>query len=70
MHTKFVFVINEGFQLFFIVQLMEDCNDVAYHCELTCYNDVSLKTLDTIDNFQRPVFSLGVSQHMHKISNL
>ena len=29
-----------------------------------------LKTLDAIGNFQRPVFSLGVSQHMHKITNL
>ena len=25
---------------------------------------------DTIGNCQRPVFSLGVSQHMHKITNL
>ena len=31
---------------------------------------VSLKTLDTIGNCQRLVFSLGVSQHMHKITNL
>ena len=30
----------------------------------------SLKTLDTIGNCQRTVFSLGVSQHMHKITNL
>ena len=30
----------------------------------------SLKTLDTIGNCQRPVFSLGVSLHMHKISDL
>ena len=29
-----------------------------------------LKTLDTIGNCQRPVFSLGVSKHMHKITNL
>ena len=29
-----------------------------------------LKTLDTIGNCQRSVFSLCVSQHMHKISNL
>ena len=29
-----------------------------------------LKTLDTIGNCQRPVYSLGVSQHMHKITNL
>ena len=27
---------------------------------------IVLKTLDTIGNCQRPVFSLGVSQHMHK----
>ena len=27
-------------------------------------------TLDTIGNCQRPVFLLGVSQHMHKITNL
>ena len=29
-----------------------------------------LKTLDTIGNCQRPVFTRGVSQHMHKITNL
>ena len=29
-----------------------------------------LKTLDTIGNCQRPVFSLGVSQHMHKITSM
>ena len=29
-----------------------------------------LKTLDTIGNCQRPVFSRGVSQHIHKITNL
>ena len=29
-----------------------------------------LKTLDTIGRCQRPVFSLAVSQHMHKIANL
>ena len=34
------------------------------------YYQFNLKTLDTIDNCQRPVFSLGVSQHMHKITNL
>ena len=31
---------------------------------------VFLKALDTIGNCQRPVFSLGVSQHMHIITNL
>ena len=30
----------------------------------------SLKTLDTIGNCQRPVFSLGVSQDMHEITDL
>ena len=29
-----------------------------------------LKAVDTIGNCQRPVFSLGVSQHKHKITNL
>ena len=29
---------------------------------------VNLKTLDTIGSCRRPVFSLGVSQHMHKIT--
>ena len=29
-----------------------------------------LKTLDTFSNCQRPVFSLGVSQHVHIITNL
>ena len=29
---------------------------------------VGLKPVDTIGNCQRPVFSLGVSQHMHKIT--
>ena len=28
----------------------------------------NLKTLDTIGNCQRPVFSLGLSQHMHKLN--
>ena len=31
---------------------------------------MKLKTLDTFDNSQRPVLSLGVSQHLHKIANL
>ena len=29
-----------------------------------------IKTLDTFGNCQRPVFPLGVSQHMHTITNL
>ena len=29
-----------------------------------------LKTLDTIGNCQRPVFSFGVSQYNHKLTNL
>ena len=35
-----------------------------------CLSPVWLKTLDNIGNCQRPVFLLGVSQHMHKITNL
>ena len=34
------------------------------------YTRRNLKTMDTIGNCQRPVFSLAVSQHMHKITNL
>ena len=30
----------------------------------------ALKTPDTIGNYQRPVFSLGVSQRIHIITNL
>ena len=29
-----------------------------------------LKTMDTIGNCQRPVFTVGVPQHMHNITNL
>ena len=31
---------------------------------------LTLKTVDTIGNCQRLVFTVGVSQHMHKITNL
>ena len=34
------------------------------------FGDWTLKTLDTIGYCQTSVFSLGVSQHMHKITNL
>ena len=34
-------------------------DNIAYHFNF-------LKTLDTIGKCQRPVFSLGISQHMHK----
>ena len=35
------------------------------------FNKLSqINTLDTIGNYQRPVFSLGGSQHMHTITNL
>ena len=30
----------------------------------------ALNAVDTVGNCQRQVFSLGVSQHMHKITNL
>ena len=29
-----------------------------------------LKTLDTFGNIQRPVFSLGLFQHMQKVTSL
>ena len=34
------------------------------------HHNFYLKTLDTIGKCQRPVFSVGVSQHMHKLTNL
>ena len=40
------------------------------HTTLSSNGKMLLKTLDTIGNCQRPVFSLGVSQHMHNITNL
>ena len=43
--------------------------DAAYKYLTQCSSSY-LKTVDTIGNCQRPVFSLGVSQHMHKITNL
>ena len=39
--------------------------ETSFTVEFKC-----LKTLDTIGNCQRSVFSLGVSQHVHKITNL
>ena len=43
----------------------------------TCSNNVwteqvcaQLKTLDTIGNCQKLAFTVGVPQHMHKITNL
>ena len=41
--------------------------------EISCnlnFKSTLLKTVDTIGNSQRLVFSLGVSQHMHKLTNL
>ena len=40
------------------------------HRHVSSQEDLKLKTLDTIGNCKRLVFSLGVSQHMHKITNL
>ena len=40
-----------------------------YLCNYQRYA-LSLKTVDTIGNCQRPGFSFGVSQHMHEITNL
>ena len=38
---------------------------VRLHLDLQVF---VLKALDTFDSCQRPVFSLGVSQHMQKIN--
>ena len=34
------------------------------------YDKTRLKTMDTIGNCQRPVFLLGLSQHVYNITNL
>ena len=34
------------------------------------FDQVSLEAVDTFEKCQRPVFSLGVSHNMHKITNL
>ena len=39
------------------------------HCLCKCLSN-TLKTLDSIGNCQRPLFPLGISQLMHKITNL
>ena len=39
----------------------------VYMIYLLCYQ---LKTLDPVGNCQRRVFTVGVSQQMHKITNL
>ena len=38
--------------------------------EVSAENYHDKKTVDTIGNCQRLVFTVGVSQHMHKITNL
>ena len=47
------------------------CYNSKHDTHLLVYTFIqALKTLDTIGNCQRPVFSLAVSQHVHKITNL
>ena len=52
----------------------EDASERQFHtqcsAEFLAIGYEMLKTLDTIGNFQRLVFTVGVSQHMHKITNL
>ena len=52
------------FYTMYVAMFMYTCT-VCINCVLTW-----LKAVDTIGNCQRPVFSLVVSQHMHKIRNL
>ena len=56
-----------------IVKKMEKDLGFLKLCDTTLfvlYYPIHLKTLDTIGNCQRAVFSLGVFQHMNKIINL
>ena len=53
------------------LQLMIDRSTLNNGSSLhVCFSRMQLKALDTFDNCQTPVFSLGVSQHMHKTTNL
>ena len=60
---------------------IDACNLIAHWCSdekkpkktqtsIASWGALHLKTVDTIGNCQRPIFSLGVSQHMHKNTNL
>ena len=56
-------------------ELWEKFHDLGTEMIITktgryAFSSSYLKTLDTIGICQRPVFSLGVSQHMHKTTNL
>ena len=39
-------------------------------CSIKIPTALLLKAVDTIGNYQRLAFTVGVSQHMHKITNL
>ena len=47
----------------------DDCDDELVKTKETHFKDC-LKAVDTIGNCQRLAFTVGVSQHMHKITNL
>ena len=55
-------------------QLSIACYQVSFLVTIILSNyqrcPVPLKAVDTIGNCQRLAFTLGVSQHMHKITNL
>ena len=48
------------------------CGITSCVCSLGNYHgvDFQLQALNTFGNCHRPVFSLGVSQHMHKVTSL
>ena len=54
-----------------VVQKEQRYNNIFVDLRFLCQLDewYLLKTLDTIGNCQRPVFSLAVSQHMHTCTN-
>ena len=46
------------------------CCDCCFAKEFLLSKILCLKAVDTIGNCQRLAFKVGVSQHMHKITNL
>ena len=65
-----VLSVAKGSNQFLSINLVGKQYFIRMKRNLVPYFVMLLKTLDTIGNCLRPVFSLGVSQHMHKIKNL
>ena len=62
-------------QIFMLVDFFKDFFSSPKSAIFVCFVSQSeimsfLKTVDTINNFQRPVFPLGVPHSIHKVTNM